>query len=506
VAHDLLSDGTKLKTDARLAQEQVDGHARHSHGSGLDARTEVVMFRTTRGTLIRATSALAGGMAIASCGGSDATMPAATPSKVPALAGAAPTSAPVPTAQAIAPTVSAPAAPTGPYPFKVTSATYFAAGERLEWTNKTAEEFAKAYGPKVTIDNLQVTGNFMESLISSIAAGTGPDVTRSSGAWFSDFADKGSLVDLGPYVKRDKIDMAQWYSQDEVLYRKGKQYGIPFWQAHSTYLYNKSAFAKSGVKEPNDTWTWNDLLDAAQKLNKPGETWGIQMNYVFEFAWLNFIRSSGEDYISADRSKTTINSSTNIEVMQWIVDLVQKYKIHPLPDDKTLGEGDIWVKGKVGIRLGGTGLVGSTIFGKPDFEWDMFLTPAHPKTGKRAITANENPSVVISQSKNPEASYLVAKFYGEKFAQDLLGKLRINSPSLKASASDPASWMATPPANMKVSVEQMKHAGSLSFHLNWLQWYNEITKALLPAFKSEISVKEACDKAAQIGDGLLRGA
>jgi len=29
---------------------------------------------------------------------------------------------------------------------------------------------------------------------------------------------------------------------------------------------------------------------------------------------------------------------------------------------------------------------------------------------------------------------------------------------------------------------------------------------LLPAFKGEMSVREACDKASQIGDSLLRGA
>ena len=90
-----------------------------------------------------------------------------------------------------------------------------------------------------------------------------------------------------------------------------------------------------------------------------------------------------------------------------------------------------------------------------------------------------DPTVVISQTKNPEASYLVAKFYGEKFSQDLLGKLRVNSPSLRSSATDPGVWLATPPASMKIAVEQMKHAGSLSFHLNWLQWYNEVTKVLV---------------------------
>ena len=40
----------------------------------------------------------------------------------------------------------------------------------------------------------------------------------------------------------------------------------------------------------------------------------------------------------------------------------------------------------------------------------------------------------------------------------------------------------------------------------WDQWNSEITKALVPAFTGEQGVKEACDKASQIGDSLLRGA
>jgi ABC-type glycerol-3-phosphate transport system substrate-binding protein len=135
----------------------------------------------------------------------------------------------------------------------------------------------------------------------------------------------------------------------------------------------------------------------------------------------------------------------------------------------------------------------------------MFVTPEAPKTGKRAITANENPMVVTSSTKNPEAAYKLAAFFADKYSQDLVGRYRINMPSLKASAADPAGWLSTPPPLMKLSLEQMKHAGTLSFHLNWSQWYTETTNLLLPAFKGEMSVKEACDKATQIGDTLLRG-
>jgi hypothetical protein len=46
--------------------------------------------------------------------------------------------------------------------------------------------------------------------------------------------------------------------------------------------------------------------------------------------------------------------------------------------------------------------------------------------------------------------------------------------------------------------------GALSFQMNQLQWYNENTNQLLPAFKAETSAKAARDHATEIGDPLRR--
>jgi multiple sugar transport system substrate-binding protein len=393
----------------------------------------------------------------------------------------------------------------GPYPYKIVTGSNFAAGERLEWAKLTAEEFTRQNSPKMTAEHVIIGTN--DALFAAMAAGTGPDVTRTSGAWFSDYVDKGQLVDLTPYVKRDKLDLNRWYQQEEMLFRKSKQYAMPYWQAHSIYMFNKTLFDKAGLRPPdNENWTWNNLLETAQRLTKPGETYGIQMGNGFEFAWLNFIRSAGEDYVNKERTKTTLNTPGNLATFQWLVDLLQRHKVHPTIGDTSLGAGDWWLQGKIGIRLNGTGALGATLTAKPDFEWDMFVTPKHPASGRRAVTANENSQVVTTSTKNPEAAFKLAHFFSEKYAQDLIGKFRINTPSLKTSAADTTGWLSTPPANMKVSLEQMKHAGTLSFHVNWLQWYNEITTLMLPAFRGESSVKEAADKASQIGDTLLKGA
>jgi len=377
--------------------------------------------------------------------------------------------------------------------------------ERMDWMEKSNAEFNRLYGPKLTVDHVVLVGT--DALVAVLASGTGPDVAHASGSFFSDLADKNQWTEIGQYIKRDKVDMNRWNLQEEVIIRKGKQYGTPFWQAAGTYYYNRTMFNKYGVKLPDDNnWTWNEMLDAAQKLTRPNETWGLQISYGFEFAWINFLRSAGENWINKEKTKTTLNTAGVVETFQWLTDLVLKHKVMAPPGDTSLGTGNLWQLGKVGIMLGGNGGIGSTQAAKVDFDWDLFVTPKHPKLGKRGVSANDNTWVATKDTKNPEAAYKLCLFYSDSFSDGLCGKNRINMPALKTAQADPQGWLAKPPNNMQATLESMKHAQGLDFHLNWDMWNTEITKPLTSAFKGELGVKEACDKASQIGDSLLRGA
>jgi multiple sugar transport system substrate-binding protein len=318
-------------------------------------------------------------------------------------------------------------------------------------------------------------------------------------------SDKGALYDLTPFVRRDKVDMGRWYTLEEIYAYKGKQHGMPFWQAVSMCAYNASLFRRENVSPPGETWTWDTLLDAARRLTKPGETWGLQMPYGFEFGWLNFLRGAGADYLNKERTKTTLNTPAAIEALQWVQDLTLKHRVLAPPGDTSLGTGDLFLQGKVGINLTSVGFVGNARTAKPSFEWDFFVMPKHPRTGKRGGTVDDLPFVVTRDTKAPEAAWKLNLFVAEKFSQDLVGKLGLQMPALKASAADPQGWLAPPPATMRVSLDQVKFAGTLSYHKNWMQWYGELTTQLLPAFKGEKSVKDACDQASQVGDTLLRG-
>jgi ABC-type glycerol-3-phosphate transport system substrate-binding protein len=102
----------------------------------------------------------------------------------------------------------------------------------------------------------------------------------------------------------------------------------------------------------------------------------------FEFGWLNFLRSAGEDYVNTERTRTTINTAGAVTVFQWLVDLIQRHHVQLPIGDTSLGAYDVtrlWNEGKIGVRQTGTGAVGATLNARVPFEWDLFLTPKHPR-------------------------------------------------------------------------------------------------------------------------------
>src|SRR6266542_3177584 len=82
-------------------------------------------------------------------------------------------------------------------PVKITYGTKFGAGERAMWAKQTVDKFNEQNAPKITVEHT-VLGDSVQApeLLVMLSSGTGPDVTQTSGSWFSDFAEKGALGDV----------------------------------------------------------------------------------------------------------------------------------------------------------------------------------------------------------------------------------------------------------------------------------------------------------------------
>ncbi|MDT3697130.1 MAG: sugar ABC transporter substrate-binding protein [Ignavibacterium sp.] len=125
--------------------------------------------------------------------------------------------------------------------------------------------------PEKQVEYIQGTWNSAHDyLITAFETGDVPDIFHYESSVIIDYAMRGYLTDLSPYIKpeikNDILDVA-WST---VTRPNGEVNGIPFLIESLVVLYNKSLFEKAGIVPPTieNPWSWNDLRQAAISLTK----------------------------------------------------------------------------------------------------------------------------------------------------------------------------------------------------------------------------------------------
>ncbi|MFG1689134.1 ABC transporter substrate-binding protein [Nonomuraea sp. NPDC049269] len=136
-------------------------------------------------------------------------------------------------------------------------------------TQKAIDAFKKKK-PGVQIKT-QFSGwdGYWEKLATQTAGGNAPDVIQMDYSYLGEYARRGSLLDLGPYVGKG-LDLSG-FEPDVVNAGKinGKQYAVNFGINSMALIVNKSLAAERGVEIP-DTFTWPEYGELAKKLAGKG--------------------------------------------------------------------------------------------------------------------------------------------------------------------------------------------------------------------------------------------
>ncbi len=132
-------------------------------------------------------------------------------------------------------------------------------------------------------------------VVAQHLAGLLPDLIESAGTYTQQYARKGMMADLTPFLAREP----QQYLADFITATmpqntvEGRIYSLPaFLQIEGMY-YNPEVLANAGLHEPEPGWTWDDLRRSAMKaVRKEADgkfaTWGITAGHVLQFdmVWL----------------------------------------------------------------------------------------------------------------------------------------------------------------------------------------------------------------------------
>ncbi|MGO4234515.1 ABC transporter substrate-binding protein [Pseudarthrobacter sp. YAF2] len=180
---------------------------------------------------------------------------------------------------------------------------------------KTTMEVIKAFEAanptiKVQGENTEFS-SYWDKMATQIAGGTTPDVIAMSGAYPSEYASRGVLLDLDKV--KEQIDTSKFAEGTVDLGKiNGKQYTITAGVNSMSMVLDPKVFEAAGVPLPDDeTWTWDDYARIAAELTKksPAGTFGTtpMANDSFLAVWA---RQNGQELYTDDGKKMGISEDT----------------------------------------------------------------------------------------------------------------------------------------------------------------------------------------------------
>ena len=329
---------------------------------------------------------------------------------------------------------------------------------------KVTDQFQKD-NPGVQV-SLEPSPNWSDAakFIASAVAGDAPDLLWATETTDTMYFLKDVIQPLDSFVTKDKQFKAGDYFDTVIAEYKanGKQLGLPLlWGAYVIY-YNKAAFDQAGRKPPDDTWTWDTFLEAAKALTKPATDPVAMGNYGFELrnhfnVWMSWVWNNGGDLFSQDGLKCVFDSAEAIEAMQYVVDLMHRYKVAPTA--KELADRNL---GSNAFGTGKVAMVSNAIYYLPTYrqsdvsDWD--IAPV-PKGKKGRWTANPTSGLVMWKgTKSPDAAWtymrhLISEPSARTYITEGMNGMPVNKAAAHLILQD-----ARPPKNKQLFFDAFKYA------------------------------------------------
>lgn len=203
---------------------------------------------------------------------------------------------------------------------------------------RTFDRFTERHpGIEVRQEAVPNQAEYRERLLTSIAAGTPPDVLLLDNIDVPAFASRDLLVDLAPLARRAGIDTAAFDPRVRAIFTvDGQLVAFPKGYTPMVVVYNKRLFDAAHLPYPTADWTWDDFLRDARALTRDTDGDGRvdQWGTLFDrrvFLWIPWVWSGGGDVLCADgrHASGCLDSPATERALRWYLDWVQTDSIAP---------------------------------------------------------------------------------------------------------------------------------------------------------------------------------
>jgi multiple sugar transport system substrate-binding protein len=127
--------------------------------------------------------------------------------------------------------------------------------------------FEAATGIRVAYENFP-WAQYRPAVVTRLVAGAELDVMWVSDAWLPEFAEAGWLADIDdiPELTRFNAETAA-YCLESMTY-DGRQYGLPYYGDHMSFMYNTEILERAGIAAPPTTW--DEVIEQSLRIKEQG--------------------------------------------------------------------------------------------------------------------------------------------------------------------------------------------------------------------------------------------
>ncbi|MGA8032981.1 MAG: ABC transporter substrate-binding protein [Casimicrobiaceae bacterium] len=186
------------------------------------------------------------------------------------------------------------------------------------------------------------SGSYQESIAKALTAAKSGDPPVTSILLSTDMytlIDEDAIIPFDELVKSadDKAWLKSFYPAFmENSQTGGKTWGIPFQRSTIVLYYNKDAFKEAGLDPDHPPATWAEMTADAEKLTRRDASgkvtqWGVEIPSSGFPYWLfqALAIENGANLMNAAGTEVYYDKPEVVGALQYWVDLVNKYKVHP---------------------------------------------------------------------------------------------------------------------------------------------------------------------------------
>jgi multiple sugar transport system substrate-binding protein len=300
---------------------------------------------------------------------------------------------------------------------------FFGAADIIKAWTPIFADFRSSY-PQVTLEAVPIPAAtwtaYADSAILQMAGGRSFDILQAATNIQQLFIGKGVVEALDPYITRDKAELASYFSDENpkflswnknLISRGGPLYYLP--ADYNTYCawINTQMFKEAGVPVPSDGWTWNDLLAAGKEITKTKGKYLIYVDPSDMFFFQPWALTNGGTLLSADWSKSTLDSPQTITAARFAQSLVLK-GYSPKPG----GSFDVVTE----FAANNLAIFGCGMWLNPTLKTAGGATKAKvvawPKNTQMGTSVGWNAYPIVKSSQNKEAAWAFLKYLASKHA------------------------------------------------------------------------------------------